>query len=108
MLSHHVLAFGNADDDNPGLGPERKFGGTDQIPDILNQDQLEALQIDLPQSLPHQIGIEMATVDRSDLNDWDALRNEVRIAAGCRIAVEDRNTNAVFELRHHPSDQRGL
>src|SRR6516225_6747140 len=76
MLPDHVRAFGNTHHNNPGLGPERELGRTDQIANVLNENQPKLLEIHLPERLSNQVCIQMATVYRRNLDHWNALAGD--------------------------------
>ena len=64
VFPDHVLAFRDAHHDDASLRPEREFGRADQVPDVLNENQFESLQIDLTQCFAHQVGVEMTAIDQ--------------------------------------------
>ena len=64
-------------------------------------DQEMANTRKLLERLPDQIGIQMTTVDRRDLNHWNALvRDQICICAGRSITIEHRDSKAIFQPLH--------
>src|SRR5215475_14084551 len=108
MFSNCVLAFGDAHDDNPGLGTKRKFGRTNEIPDVLYEDEPETSQLGSMKSLPNQICVRVAAVDRRNLNHRHTLSDKVGIAACRGITIENSNTDLIFKLRNKTPYQRGF
>ena len=97
MFAHHPGTFRHAHYDNARFGTERKLRRTDQVPNVLDEDQLQISQLDLAQAFSDKIRVEMAAVDRCDLHHRHILfRNRIGIVARGRIAVEHRYAESTF------------
>lgn len=60
VLPDHVVPFRDGDDHDPQVGSEREVGGADEVPDVLDEDDIVVVEVHGLQSLPDEIGVQMA------------------------------------------------
>src|SRR5437764_8273354 len=97
MFAHRPRTFCDADHYDARFGAQRKFGRTNQVSDVLNEDEFRFADVDLAQPFSDQICVEMTAVNRGDLHDGHAeFFDLIGVLAGRRVAVENGYTTQLF------------
>jgi hypothetical protein len=71
ILQRLVLAFGHRQQHHPQILAQVVIRGTDEIPNILDDQQVERVEIELCDRFGNHLGIEMANGAGGDLNHWN-------------------------------------
>ena len=97
VFAHHPRPFCYADYYHARFGTQREFGRTNQVSDVLNEDEFRFADVDLAQPFSDQICVEMTAVNRGDLhNRYAEFFNLIGVLAGRCVAVENGYTTLVF------------
>ena len=62
VLPHHVVSLGGGDDDDPVVGSQGEVGGADEVPDVLDEDDVVVVQVDVREGLLDEVGVQVALV----------------------------------------------
>ena len=95
-----VVAFGHAEDaDLYGLA-EIKFGGTRDIADVLDEQQIDLIQIQFREASLDQRRFQVARASREQLHDGHTeFLDALGVASGGDVAFEHRDAIAAIEKR---------
>lgn len=114
ILQGLVVTLGDAYDNHaPGLA-QIEHGRTDQIADILDEEQRTCRQVERQECVVHHGGIEMAPLCGIDLPaNGSGCRNAARIIVGMLVTFDDRHgkfpqerQEGLFEKRRFPGSGR--
>src|SRR5215467_9187784 len=93
MFAHHPRPFCHAHHHDTRFGTEREFGRTNQVPDVLNENEFGFADVDLAQTFSDQVCVEVAAVNRGDLHDrHPKFFNLISVLASRCVAIENGYT----------------
>src|ERR1700741_2197019 len=67
VFPYHIRTFGNAHHHDTRLRSKWELGWTNQVTDVLDEDQPQIIELRLSERFADQVRIQMTTIDRGDL-----------------------------------------